>query len=403
MKYIIIKKCQICNNKLENFINLNNQPLCDDLLKKPNKNVFYKLQVKICLNCLTAFQKFNINKNKLFPKNYHYRSANTKDVIHGMKDLVNQTQKKINLKNKIVLDIGCNDGSLLDQFKKKGCKTYGVEPTGAYRDALKKGHIIFNTYFNYDFSQRLNREVDKIDIITFTNVFAHIENFKDLMKSLKNLISENTVIIIENHSLKEVILKNQFDTFYHEHPRTYSLKSFLEISKILNVNIFDFNLVKRYNGNIRVFYKRNAKPTKKIFNELFKEKKIISRYKNLKNKINNWKKNKKKQLHKLVKKYGPLPAKAFPGRASILVNLLNLDSRMISFVYEKNTSLKNNHYVPGTDIKIIQERNLIKQKNIPRVMINLAWHISKEIKYYVKNKLNYKGQIVDIVSKKDFQ
>ena len=76
---------------------------------------------------------------------------------------------------------------------------------------------------------------------------------------------------------------------------------------------------------------------------------------------------------------------------------------MISFVYEKNTSLKNNHYVPGTDIKIIQERNLIKQKNIPRVMINLAWHISKEIKYYVKNKLNYKGQIVDIVSKKDFQ
>ena len=144
MNYILIKKCQICNKDLKKFINLNKQPLCDDLLKKPNKNIFYKLKVKICTNCLTAFQVYNINKSRLFPKKYHYRSANTKDVLLGMKDLVNKIEKKKNLKNRTVLDIGCNDGSLLDIFKKKGAVTFGIEPTNAYLEAEKKGHKVYN-------------------------------------------------------------------------------------------------------------------------------------------------------------------------------------------------------------------------------------------------------------------
>ena len=403
MNYILIKKCQICNKDLKKFINLNKQPLCDDLLKKPNKNIFYKLKVKICTNCLTAFQVYNINKTRLFPKKYHYRSANTKDVLLGMKDLVNKIEKKKKLKNKTVLDIGCNDGSLLDIFKKKGAVTFGIEPTNAYLEAKKKGHKVYNKYFNLNLSKILKKRLKKIDIITFTNVFAHIENFKDLIASLKKLISKETLIVIENHYLKEVIKKNQFDTFYHEHPRTYSLKSFYEVAKLLKVKIIDFNYVKRYNGNIRVFLNTAKKNNSKLEKNLKLEKRTIIKYKLLQKKIEKWKKNKKKELLNIVKKNGPLPAKAFPGRASILINLLELNDGIISNIYEKNSSLKINHYAPGTNIKILKER-LLKNKKIRNgVMINFAWHISKEIKNYVKKELNFNGKIVDIISKKDFK
>ena len=64
MKYRIIKKCQLCNSHLINFLDLGKQPLCDDLKNKPNENKFYKLQIKFCKNCLTAFQKYNINKTE---------------------------------------------------------------------------------------------------------------------------------------------------------------------------------------------------------------------------------------------------------------------------------------------------------------------------------------------------
>ena len=406
MNYKIIKNCQICKNKLSKFIDLEKQPLCDDLKNKPNNNVFYKLEVNYCPKCLTAFQKYNINKHKLFPKNYHYRSANTKDVIDGMNDLVNKT-KKISgaLKNKKILDIGCNDGSLLDIFKKYGCKTYGIEPTGAALEAIKKKHKVYNAYFDTRISKKLINKFGSFDIITFTNVFAHIENFNELIKSLKILIKPNTLLVIENHYFGEVLKKNQFDTFYHEHPRTYSLNSFNKISQLLNMQINDFNFVKRYNGNIRVFLskKKNEKVLKRLNKSLKEEKKITKLIKKFQLKIDQWKIKKRKELVNLAKKYGPIPAKAFPGRASILINLLKIDNTIISKIYEKDGSLKVNKYVPGTNIKIVKESEFSKIYKDKKVLLNLAWHISGEIRHYVKNKLKFKNKVIDIIHKKDFK
>ena len=74
-------------------------------------------------------------------------------------------------------------------------------------------------------------------------------------------------------------------------------------------------------------------------------------------------------------------AKAFPGRAAIILKLLNLSNKTIKCVYEKNNSPKINNYVPGTIIPIISEKILFKENSkIP--IINLAWHIPEEIKNY---------------------
>lgn len=406
MKYRIINKCQICNSRLYKFINLGKQPLCDDLKTKANTNKLYKLEVKFCKKCITAFQKYNVDKKKLFPKNYHYRSSNTKDVIDGMNDLVNQTNKKLRkVKNKKILDIGCNDGSLLDKFRESGYQTFGIEPTDAAKDALKKNHKIYNLYLDKYISSRLIKEFEYFDVITFTNVFAHIDDFKKLLESLNILIKPQTLLVIENHYFGDILKKNQFDSFYHEHPRTYSLNSFFKISQLLRMQIEDFEFVKRYNGNIRVFLsqKKNFKIQKKLKKELNKEKKLLTIINNFQSKINNWKIKKRKKLIDLSKKHGPLPAKAFPARASILINLLKIDNSVISEVFEKNSSLKVNKYVPGTNIKILKESLFIKKKLNKKILINLAWHISKEVRNYVVDRLKFKNKVIDIIENKDFR
>ena len=111
----------------------------------------------------------------------------------------------------------------------------------------------------------------------------------------------------------------------------------------------------------------------------------------------------KKELSEIVKLNGPIAAKAFPGRASIILNLLKLNSNSISFIYEKNSSLKNNKYAPGTNIKIIKEKFFLKKEKQKKFVINFAWHISKEIKEYLKKQLNYRGKVIDIISKSDFK
>ena len=280
-----------------------------------------------------------------------------------------------------------------------------LNPLEQQQKRLKKKHTVFNSYFDTKISKKLINKFESFDVVTFTNVFAHIENFNELIKSLNILIKPNTLLVIENHYLGEVLKKNQFDTFYHEHPRTYSLTSFSKISDLLNMYINDFNFVKRYNGNIRVFLtkKRNDRIIKKLKSSLNEEKKIVKYIKKFQLKIDSWKLKKRKELVDLVKIHGPIPAKAFPGRASILINLLNIDNTIISKVFEKDGSLKVNKYVPGTNIKIVKESNFSKIYKDKKILLNLAWHISDEIRLYVKNKLKFKNKVIDIIQKKDFK
>ncbi len=257
----MLKICEICRNKnnLKSVLNLGSLPLVDDLIKiKSNrKNKLFKTEILFCSKCVTAYQKFNVNKEQLFPKTYHYRSRMTEDVIKGIKTLVKDSKKFLGpLKKKNVLDIGCNDGSLLDQFKKQGSYTFGVEPTNAAVDAKEKGHIIFHNYFDKVTANKINKTIKTVDLITFTNVFAHIEDLSSLLKNLKKIITSNTYLIIENHYLGSVLEKKQFDTFYHEHPRTYSFTSFLKISNILDMKIVNCTFPSRYGGNIRVILKK---------------------------------------------------------------------------------------------------------------------------------------------------
>ena len=328
----------------------------------------------------------------------------TDDVIKGIKSLVSDSKKYIgNLKNKVVLDIGCNDGSLLDQFKKENCKTIGVEPTNAALDAKNKGHFIYKNYFDNEIVKKLNKKFKKIDIITFTNVFAHIENLPELIKNLKKILSHDTYLIIENHYLGSILKRKQFDTFYHEHPRTYSLTSFIKISKLLELKILNYSFPNRYGGNIRVVLKRRVKKKikydKKLINQ---EKKFINLFYFLNKSINNWKKNKIEQLKKLKKTYGRLSAKAFPGRASIIIKILGVDSETIQEVFEKPNSKKIGFYVPGTRIPIKSDKVFEKKISKLKIVINLAWHIKKEIRKYLK-KMRFKGKIINIIDSKDFK
>ena len=181
------KICEVCGNrKLNKILDLGKNPLCDDLIKvgSKKKNKLYKIQILLCKKCLTGFQKHEVRKKELFPKSYHYRARFTNDVLQGFKEIIKSSKSILkNLKNKTILDIGCNDGSLLNYFKKKGAITVGVEPTNAAIEAKKNRHHIYQKYFDTKVSKNIKNKYKKIDLIIFTNVFAHIENLNLLISN----------------------------------------------------------------------------------------------------------------------------------------------------------------------------------------------------------------------------
>jgi len=225
------------------------------------------------------------------------------------------------------------------------------------------------------------------------------------LRALKKLMTKNCVIVIENHYLGSVLDGNQFDTFYHEHPRTYSYGSFVQIASTLDVRLVGVEFPSRYGGNIRVFLSNNvdvAAINGVNLDELkIREANFYGEFHKLRANINKWIEEKHQFLNDNYSKYGKLPAKAFPGRAAILVKLIGANETLISAVFEKPGSLKIGNYLPGTRIPILSDDQLFAIGNQDKPLINLAWHIHKEIREYLI-KHNYSGAVVDILSLDSF-
>jgi Methyltransferase domain/C-methyltransferase C-terminal domain/Putative zinc binding domain len=404
-----ITSCEVCGaSRLAQVLDLGLHPLCDDLVPVGDPRICheYPIEILYCDQCATAHQRFQVPKRELFPKSYHYRSRFTADVLRGMDAFAGSCDARLGgLSAKLVLDVGSNDGSLLDLFQRHGARTVGVEPTDAYLDGLGKGHRLYNTFFTQDAAREILQNDGRPDIVTFTNVFAHIENLPELIAALRLLMSDHTTIVVENHYLGAVLDRYQFDTFYHEHPRTYSLNSFTWIAKSLGRELTGVEFPSRYGGNIRVFMSgasTGIEVDRDLGDRLAHERAFAGRLASLQDHVAHWQRAMSSRITELVGRHGPLSAKAFPGRAAILVKLLGLDSTAVAEVFEKPGSMKLDHYLPGTRIPIKSDDELFARGEPPPVLLNFAWHISQEIRSYLREH-GYRGEVIDILDPREFR
>ena len=408
-----VTKCEVCFNPLlTSVMNLGDLPIPDDLVPIGDDRVCvkYPTEILFCDVCKTAHQRWELPPNKVFHPDYHYRAANTKDVLMGLEQLVDAIESRgTSVTGLKVLDIGCNDGCLLDVFKRRGATTYGIEPTNAARDAAAKGHAIDQAFLDFPEAYRYVKTYGSPDIITFTNVFAHITNLPALIASVNFIRGPTTKIVIENHYLGAVLERKQFDTFYHEHLRTYSLRSFIHIAYSMDMVIEWVEFPKRYGGTIRVclvpiLAHKGFAETHKGREPLPDESDFLNRMVRLNQQVNEWKIKKRAYLLDEIEHDGvirtPLPVAALPGRAIMLFTLLGFDERDLSAVYEVPISKKIGHYVPGTRIPILSDEDF-PWSDYTGPVLNTAWHIADEIERRWRSK-GFTGKMIQAIDPSDF-
>lgn len=382
-----IRVCQICNtNKIQKVMDFGYQPLADDLISfkdQSRKTIFYPLEVFLCTRCTFLQTGYIVGDKTLYSKNYHYLPGISKAVIENFKNL------SLNLKNiyklsksSVIVDVGCNDGSLLNEFKNLDIpKLIGIEPTDTYKYAKKKKIKTVNEFFNFKSSIKAKKIYGKADLIVTTNVFAHSNKLGDFINAAKNLIKKNGVFVIENHYLVDVIKHNQFDTFYHEHLRTYSLKSLIILMKKYDFHLVDAYTSKRYGGNIQAHFslkkiKYNSRILKILSNEKSNKLSSLKTYKNFFGKILNA--EKKLEIFLTQNANKKIVIKSFPARASVILHYFSSLRKKANIIFEQPSSNKINHFAPGTNIKIISSASMANFK--PDIIIILAWHMFDAIR-----------------------
>tara|TARA_Y100000741_G_scaffold332707_1_gene288832 strand:+ start:1603 stop:2853 length:1251 start_codon:yes stop_codon:yes gene_type:complete len=383
-----VNNCQICGStKLIKVMNIGDQPLANSLTKKKDLNhqvEKYPINIIRCEDCTLLQLDYIVDQNKVYHPDYPYLPGITKTVDNEQKELSDYLYKEFNLKkNNLVIDIGSNDGSLLKHFKSKGLKTIGVEPTNIAKIANQNGIKTIQSFFNEEAAERVLKQEGKAHVITCTNVFAHMSTLGDVMDGIVKILDEEGYFCFENHYIMEILKKVQYDTFYHEHLRTYSLISLVKLFEMYDLNLFDAQIVTRYGGSIRcVVSKKKQKKTDRLQSLINKEKILLidnssKTYDNFTSQIISSKKDLVNNVLELKSQNKKIIAKSCPARAVVLLNYCKLDNSHLDYIAEQPTSLKLNYFVPGTGLEIISDD--ILKKDEPDYILLLAWHLSEPI------------------------
>lgn len=394
-----VTKCQISNSrKLKSIIFLGYLPPVNTL-RKINSTLTeeksFPAELLYCEKSKLAQLGCIVDKKILFPYSYPYTSSTTKILRDNFADLYKDATKITNIKKEdLIIDIGSNDGNLLQNFKDNH-RVLGVTPEKIGKLAIKKGIPTIIDYFNKKTHINILKKHGKAKIITATNVFAHIDNINEILKYIIRTLTDDGIFISESHYLLPLIKELQYDTVYHEHMRYYSVQSLNYLFKKNNLEIIDVKEIPTHGGSIRVYAAKKGRYqiSKNVKRQLNKEKRFLN-YKNFKefkhqvamskvklySLINNIKRSKKSI-------YGV----GAPSRATTLINYVGLDQDLIDCVLEVDGSYKIGNYIPGTKIPILNEKILIKDK--PDYLMLFSWHISKELKKNLRNK-GFKGKYI---------
>lgn len=388
-----ISRCQICNsNKLHTVLDLGHQPLCDSLLTEKTLNEpekAYPLRMLWCQNCTGVGIDYCVAGEEVYHPDYPYRSGITKELAEYQRNISQSLIEKYNLNSKdLVIDVGSNDGTLLSGFKEKGINVLGVEPTNIAKIAQKNGINTVQTFFDIKTSKKIKKRYGEATLVITTNTFAHMQTIGEFISSAYNLLKNDGVFINETHYLLDVINGGQFDTIYHEHLRTYSLKAYVKLFEHYDFTITDVERGDRYGGNIRVYAtKGKNKKVSPTVNKLLKLEKDfgldkLGTFITFANRVKKARFEFMDFLFKTKKQGKTIVGNSCPARSSTLLNYYGVDKELLPYLAEQPTSLKLNMYLPGKHIPIVNNQRLFDEQ--PNFVAILAWHYAKPIMEQLK-------------------
>jgi NDP-4-keto-2,6-dideoxyhexose 3-C-methyltransferase len=159
----------------------------------------------------------------LLYQNYWYRSGVNRTMTEHLHELARQAEDIVGLSpGDLVVDIGCNDGTLFDGYQTDGLRYLGFDPSDQTRYAIEKGYVVERVLYAHErFARRYPDQ--KAKIVTSIAMFYDLEEPAAFVADAAQTLAEGGIWVIELHYLPLMIDRNQFDAVVHEHLEYYSL------------------------------------------------------------------------------------------------------------------------------------------------------------------------------------
>jgi len=247
--------CRLCKSEnLVEFLDLGHHPHSDNFRKdKDLPETTYPLTLNQCQDCQFVQLGYTVSPEVLYDADYLYESSITKTADIHWSEFVDSVIETTGIKEGKVLDIGSNDGTLLSKFKEKGFDVQGIDPCDQIAElARQRGIPTVTALFNKD------SLTDKYDLITGSNVFAHIDDLDAVIEDVKSLLNTNGVFIFESPYLGDFIEELEYDTVYHQHLSYLAIKPLIQFLEKFDMEIFHVEFTLIHGGCFRCYISRSG-------------------------------------------------------------------------------------------------------------------------------------------------
>jgi nucleoside-diphosphate-sugar epimerase/2-polyprenyl-3-methyl-5-hydroxy-6-metoxy-1,4-benzoquinol methylase len=375
-------KCLICRNAvMDSVLDLGSQPLANNFMKKLETVEKYPLHVYRCKYCTHTQLNYLVDRSELF-RNYIYESGTSATMRKYFKELAETYTRKIATPNRTVLEIACNDGYQLDEFKALGWKTYGIDPAAnLLQRARANGHCVESKFWGVEATTIVDNV--HLDLIIAENVFAHVINPVGFLQKCADVMDSDTLLVIQT-SQANMYPNNEFDTIYHEHVSFFTVQSMLIAAK--NAGCTLVNVYKTaVHGVSYVFEIKKGifeVPelvclTEEITNGMYTD----AFYKTYRNTIEGLKEKSIATLKEYASNGYSIIGFGAAAKGNVFLNYV-FDSRPSPYAPEcilDDSILKQGKFTAGTEIEVVGYDRLQSYIGKKLLIVILAWNFSAEI------------------------
>lgn len=341
----------------------------------------FPLDTYACLNCGLVEVPDQIPPD--FFRNYLYVPSASEAMHAHFAELARTLKGRCLLKpDDLAVDIGCNDGLLLNSLKGLGVRTLGIDPAAnLVALARAKGLEVVNEYFTPQTARALRERYGPAAVIVTTNTFNHIDDLHAFVAAVTVLLGPDGTFVIEVPQALEYVRGLEFDTVYHEHLSTFSVKSLVELAKFFGLVVTDVEPLPIHGGSMRVFLRQAGAGADAVARDWVTREQqagLFDRttYDRFAVEVRTSRDKTMSLLRRLKGDGNRLVGYGAPAKGNTLLNYYGIGPDLLDYLADRN-SLKHELLSPGMHIPICAAERILAEQ--PDYVFILAWNFADEI------------------------
>lgn len=385
-----MNSCRSCTAALgAPFLSLGASPLSNAYLTGAQLSAMeatYPLDVFLCEQCFLVQIDELARADGIFGEDYAYFSSFSESWLAHCRGYTDTIVARYALgPQSHVVEVGSNDGYLLQYFQERSIPVLGIEPSASVaRAAIAKGIPTEVVFFDAAYADRLRAAAPPVDLLIANNVLAHNPNLNDFVAGIARVLAPRGVATLELPHLLRMLEGTQFDTIYHEHYSYFSLHAVEALFERHGLVVFDVEQLTTHGGSLRVHAQLAATGPWQIAEQveavrvlerrsgllspqtyaLFRERVVQTKHALLTLLIE------AKRAGMRVVGYGA------PAKGNTLLNYCGIRTDLIAYTVDLSPH-KQGRYLPGTRIPIHAPEQIFVDK--PDLVLLLAWNLRDEI------------------------